>query len=241
MKHIRRLRATCAALLLATLPLTACSPDHTPPPKTSTPGDEHPQADCEARMAELESDILALRESDYILRAEYEALVNALLAEIDALEARLTLLDRPAEETDLPVSGMPTDPPPNTQTPPDKTPTMAFHYEIREGRAVILAYLGNQPCVTVPLSIEGYPVTEIGENAFRGTSVVSVELPYSVTKIGWFAFANCVSLAQATLPASVESIGYGAFDGCPNLILICPAGSYAAGYAASFALPHKLT
>lgn len=242
MKHIRRLRVTCATLLLAVLTLPACSPADTPPPSVAeTSADEALRAYCEARIAELESDILALRESDYILRVEYEARMDALLSEIDALEDRLTLLDLPPEGTDVPVSGSPTDPPADTQKPADKAPSMAFHYEIRDGRAVILAYLGSQLYVTVPLSIEGYPVTEIADNAFRGSSVVSVELPYSVTRIGWFAFAGCLSLAQVSLPASVESIGYGAFDGCPCLTVLCPADSYAADFAVSFGLAHEFT
>ena len=243
MKHTRRLRVTCATLLLAVLTLPACSRAATaePPSHTAPSADASLRAHWEARIAELERDILALRESDYILRAEYETRIKSLLSEIDELEARLALLDTPPEGSDLPVSGNPADPPADTPTPPDKAPSMAFHYEIRDGRAVILAYLGSQPRVTIPLSIEGYPVVEIADNAFRGTSVVSVELPYSVTRIGWFSFAGCLSLAQVTLPASVESIGYGAFDGCPYLTVLCPADSYAADFAVSFGLAHEFT
>ena len=94
---------------------------------------------------------------------------------------------------------------------------------------------------TIPAAIEGYPVAAIEDAAFQRTAVVTVKIPYSVTEIGWFAFADCTSLTSVTLPASVASIGYGAFDGCPALTLYCPEGSYSADYAKSFALRHELT
>ena len=241
MKHLPLL------LITALLCLTACtpvSPQFPSPAETVT--DTDPAAYL-ARIAELTDAVLALKQESFIQKAEYEARISALLGEIAALEARLALLDTPDSGTDLPVAGHPTDPPTDTapstrpSTPPETTPTpsMAFHFEIRDGRAVILSYLGTDPRVTVPAAIEGYPVTVIEDNAFRGTSVVTVELPYSVTEIGWFAFADCKSLTSVTLPASVESIGYGAFEGCPHLTVIAPADSYAVAYAKSFAIPHK--
>ena len=102
-----------------------------------------------------------------------------------------------------------------------------------------ITYLGNETRVTVPSVIEGYPVTAIEEDAFRATRVTSVVIPYSVTEIGWFAFADCKALQSVTIPPSVEVIGYGAFDGCDSITLYCTSDSYAAGYAASFGLPHK--
>ena len=110
---------------------------------------------------------------------------------------------------------------------------------MRDGHAVIIAYLGDESHVRVPAVIEGYPVTSIEDDAFRGTSVVTVTVPYSGSEIGWFAFADCKSLAAVSISPSVESIGYGAFDGCQALTIICPADSYAAQYAQSFAIPHK--
>ena len=136
------------------------------------------------------------------------------------------------------MSGSP-DTSPETNPSTDTPATMAFHYEIREGKAVILAYLGSETRVTVPSVIEGYPVTTIEEAAFRATKVTAVVIPISVTEIGWFAFADCHALTSVTLPSSVEIIGYGAFDGCDTVTLYCPSDSYAAQYAASFGIPHK--
>jgi hypothetical protein len=225
------------------LPLAACTaPPPDPPPSAETQADT---ADltaaliaCQARLTELQAALLSVKEESFIQKTEYEARIRDLLEEIAALEARLALSHDPEPPTDRPVSVIPQQPP--TDSPETERPaTTAFHFEMRDGHAVIIAYLGDEPHVRVPAAIEGYPVTAIEENAFKSTSVVTVELPYSLTHIGWFAFADCQSLTSLTLPASVENIGYGAFDGCPHLTVICPADSYAARYAASFGLPHK--
>ena len=182
-------------------------------------------------------------EEEFITKTEYEARIKALAEEIAALEARLALMNTPGTGEDLPVGGQPTDTSqettPDTAPPTDTPATIAFHYEIREGEAVILSYLGKESRVTVPAAIGNYPVTSIEEAAFRATPVSSVVIPDSVTKIGWFAFADCPSLTSITLPASVSNIGYGAFDGCRNVTLYCPSGSYAAKYAISFGLRYE--
>ena len=247
----RRFPAALCVLSLLLLPSCADSrPPADPPPADPPPAETVTDSDRAAYLAridELTDTVLTLRQESFIQKAEYEARVSALLEEIAALKARLALMDSPDSGTDLPVSGHPSESPADTApssrpTAPPQTapaPSAAFHFEIRNGHAVIVAYLGDQPHVRVPAAIEGYPVTAIEENAFKSTSVVTVELPYSLTHIGWFAFADCPSLTAVTLPASVENIGYGAFDGCTHLTLICPADSYAAQYAQSFAIPHK--
>ena len=69
-------------------------------------------------------------------------------------------------------------------------------------------------------------VTSIGSGAFWGftqyslipevgsDSLISVELPSSLQKIGACAFYCCSSLASITIPNSVTSIGRNAFDSC---------------------------
>lgn len=238
------LPALCAAAVTILL-LPACAETEAPSPDTAPQASAPslPDSDREeylSRIAELNSTVLTLKEERFITKAEYEARIKALMTEIAALESRLALLDATNGREDLPVGGAPSDP---AETTPQKDPpaAMAFHYEIRDGRAVILAYQGNETRVVIPAAIEGYPVTSIGDNAFKAAAVVSVEIPYSVTDIGWFAFSDCTTLTDLTLPASVESIGYGAFDGCPSLTVYCPENSYAAAYATSFALRHELT
>ena len=240
MKHTR-LTATLCALSLASLLFSSCTTT-TPPTDTETVS-ESDRADYEARISQLREDILTLKEESFISKAEYEARIKTLTEEIAVLEARLSLMSSPDTGNDLPVGGKPTDT--TRETTPETTPStntpssIAFHYEVREGQAVILSYLGRESHVTVPATIGGCPVTSIEEAAFRNTAVSSVVLPDSVTKIGWFAFADCKSLTSITLPASVSTIGYGAFDGSTSVTLYCPSDSYAAKYAASFGLRYK--
>ena len=244
MKNTRLIATLCAALtaLLCTSCTSLSSTETTPPTETGSIS-ESDRADYEARISQLRESILDLKEEGFITKAEYEARIKALTEEIAALESRLSLMSSPSTGDDLPVGGKPTDT--TRETTPDTSPStntpssIAFHYEIREGQAVILSYLGKESCVTIPATIGGYPVTSIEEAAFRATPVSTVVIPASVTKIGWFAFADCKSLASVTLPASVSTIGYGAFDGCSSVTLYCPSDSYAANYAASFGLRYK--
>ena len=95
----------------------------------------------------------------------------------------------------------------------------------------------SDSAVTVPDSIDGYPVVKIGEGAFKDSSVVSITLPDTVREIDWFAFSGCVYLKEITIPASVTSVGYGAFDYCTaRPRIICQKGSYIEAYAASWGM-----
>ena len=90
--------------------------------------------------------------------------------------------------------------------------------------------------ITIPATVTydgvAYSVTSIGYDAFAGCSLTSITLPASVTSIGDFAFWNC-SLTSITLPEGVKSIGDNAFNGCSSLTSITlPEGVTSIGYSA---------
>ena len=75
--------------------------------------------------------------------------------------------------------------------------------------------------LVIPDTIEGNPVTSIGDWAFfQCNSLTSITIPDSVTSIGGGAFQNCTSLTSITIPDSVASIGNYAFYGCTSMTKI---------------------
>jgi hypothetical protein len=70
---------------------------------------------------------------------------------------------------------------------------------------------GNSSAL-IPSSINGKPVTTIGENAFYYSEIRSVTIPSTVTSIDAGAFYGCEFLNRISLPTSVTSIGDSAFS-----------------------------
>ncbi len=74
----------------------------------------------------------------------------------------------------------------NDPDPPPKTVT-------------ITKYTGKGSTVILPSTINSWPVTKIGEDAFQdNTTITSVTIPDSVTEIGANAFAGCTNLTSVT-------------------------------------------
>lgn len=74
----------------------------------------------------------------------------------------------------------------NDPDPPPKTVT-------------ITKYTGTESTVILPSTINSWPVTKIGEDAFQdNTTITSVTIPGSVTEIGANAFAGCTNLTSVT-------------------------------------------
>lgn len=63
----------------------------------------------------------------------------------------------------------------------------------------ITKYTGTESTVILPSTINSWPVTKIGEDAFQdNTTITSVTIPASVTEIGSNAFAGCTNLTSVT-------------------------------------------
>lgn len=73
--------------------------------------------------------------------------------------------------------------------------------------------------ITIPASIDGYPVVEIGDRALEcQNKITSVKIPITVKIIGKSAFYYCTSLTKLDIPSSVIMIKDRAFQDCAGLI-----------------------
>jgi hypothetical protein len=79
---------------------------------------------------------------------------------------------------------------------------------------------GLRGSYTIPNS-----VTNIGDEAFTGTSVGRVTIPNNVTSIGSYVFDGCYYLTSVTIGNGVTSIGFYAFSSCDSLTNITVAAS----------------
>ena len=66
-----------------------------------------------------------------------------------------------------------------------------------------------------------YPVTALGENAFKDCrELKSITIPSSVTSLGDWCFSDCSGLTSITIPSSVTSLGNYCFYYCYDLTSI---------------------
>ena len=72
--------------------------------------------------------------------------------------------------------------------------------------------------VTIPTEHDGYPVTEIGLDSFRGCQILrSVTIPEGITGISSFAFFDCNNLESVHLSKSIKRFFGGCFASCNSL------------------------
>ena len=87
-----------------------------------------------------------------------------------------------------------------------------------EETCTIFTYIGTDPVVWIPPTIEGKSVAVIDEFAFiRKFQVTSVLIPPTVTEIRANAFYHCEALSSIVIPGSVIRVGSSAFSECYNL------------------------
>ncbi len=183
---------------------------------------QSPATDSDARIKELEAQIVALMQSQQLSETERKK-------EIAALSAELERLKKDNSE----------------QKEPSKTETEAvdsFKYTLENGKAIINEISPVGDTVTIPATIDGYEVYSIGSEALSSKTVKSVIISDGIEKLDWFAFRNCGALASVSIPNSVTSIGYGAFDNtAKSFTIICTRGSFAQQYAQSYGITYDIT
>ena len=136
-----------------------------------------------------------------------------------------------------------------------------FYYEYTATEVTITGYTGPGGAVTIPVEIDGKPVTAIGFGAFPADKLTSVTIPDSVITIGIQAFYGSGSydaqkeeylysgqLTSVTIPNSVITIGYGAFSGnqltsvtIPNSVTTIGGGAFSGNQLTSVTIPNSVT
>lgn len=86
------------------------------------------------------------------------------------------------------------------------------------GELILTEYHGSARNLTLPESIDGYAVAEIGEEMFAKNALLeSIELPKTLRRIGDRAFADCAKLESVVVPDAIESVGDDIFRNCGKL------------------------
>jgi hypothetical protein len=96
----------------------------------------------------------------------------------------------------------------------------------------ITGYAGSGGEVTIPDMTNGYPVAAIADGAFDDSVTTNITIPDTVTNIGTFAFANCISLTAITVDAGntfFSSVAGVLFNQSQTLLVQFPK-SKAGGY-----------
>lgn len=179
---------------------------------------------------------------------------NALETTLTPTEAVEPGVAEGAAPTDI-EQPMPTEASEPTLSPVSSKETDAgvFLYEKKEDGTIAIMGLQDKSLaeVVIPKELYGMLVTEIGGYAFANySSLISIEIPNSVTSISVGAFEGCSNLTSIKIPDSVTEIGSIVFSGCSSLtnLELPDSITYIAEYAfencsslTSIELPASLT
>ena len=108
---------------------------------------------------------------------------------------------------------------------------VTWSYDVSGGKATVTGASPASGSITIPASLGGYPVTSIGDRAFKDCSgLTSVTIPSSVTSIGEYAFDvfdGCSGLTSISVAAQNQA--YSSQDGLlynktKSELIFCPDG-----------------
>ncbi len=92
--------------------------------------------------------------------------------------------------------------------------------EDQEG-AVLTGYdgsvTGEKKHLVLPETIDGLPVTELGEELFKEKDIEGIILPSGLNRIGASAFQDCTELSYVELGDDLKTIGPNAFSSCSSM------------------------
>ena len=101
-------------------------------------------------------------------------------------------------------------------------PVVTYGYSLDDMKqATITSYTGNATSLTIPETIDGYPIIAIGSNVFKNrTGLKTVIMHDNIQSIGGSAFAGCTGLSNLTLSSGLLTIEGSAFSGCTSLTVL---------------------
>ncbi|MDE6189056.1 MAG: leucine-rich repeat domain-containing protein, partial [Clostridia bacterium] len=110
-----------------------------------------------------------------------------------------------------------------------------FDYVVRDGKAYLTKYKGEETSVIIPQTIGGVEVVSIGEVFYNNETLTDVTIA-GVVRLDKYAFMGCSALRSVTFADDrLTSIGDYAFDYCKNLTdIIIPASVTEIGQYAFF-------
>ena len=108
---------------------------------------------------------------------------------------------------------------PTSSTSLDKVTLNGIEYTLSEDKSYYIVSGQknvNLKEVVIPNTCNNLPVKEIGQDAFRYSTMEKITLPNSIVAIQAYAF-KCSSIKKIDIPKSVTHVGGGAFAYCENL------------------------
>ena len=126
-----------------------------------------------------------------------------------------------------------------TNPPITATIVIPFTYVTNGNSITLTGYTGTNGVATIPATLNGWPLTGIGYQAFNGPGLTNVVIPNSVTNIATNAFYICTNLTNITVDAAnpvYSSLNGVLFDKAQLSLIAFPSGRNG-----SYTVPNSVT